>query len=471
MTAVALFLSAAFAQSTMLPAPAATQRQTVIEHATVHTAVADQAALTDAFVVLQGDRIVSVGQGAPATIDGKPIAADALRIDGTGRHVTPAFISSATTLGLIEVQAVRATDDTSEFGPFHPEVSAWVAVNPDSNLFPVARLGGVLLAWVFPQGGQVCGETSLVRLNGWTNEQMTVVPDAGTFIQWPATEPAPSWYASTSAKEQEAQRVKALRRFDDFFDAAAAANRARAADPSLPLDARFHRLADVLAGERPLLISAASAGQIESAVLWATQRKLRPIIVGGQGAEAVADLLVQHQIPVIVLGTLQLPRFAHLPYDEPYTLPGRLAARGIRVAIACGDEPSNDRNIAHHAAMAAAFGMSREQAIAAITRVPAELCGAADRYGTIAPARSATLLLHSGDPLEVTSSVIGAWIDGSPVQLESHQTLLRDKYERKYRDDSQPAAQGGAQRAPQSAAPSAKTVTAPSAGPTAASPR
>jgi imidazolonepropionase-like amidohydrolase len=239
----------------------------------------------------------------------------------------------------------------------------------------------------------------------------------------------------------------------------------------LPLDARYDQLADVLAGERPLLISAASAGQIESAVLWATQRKLRPVIVGGQGAEAVADLLAQHQIPVIVLGTLHLPRFAHLPYDEPYSLPGRLAARGIRVAIACGDEPSNDRNIAHHAAMAAAFGMPREQAIAAITRVPAELCGAADRYGTIAPARSATLLLHSGDPLEVTSSVIGAWIDGSPVQLESHQTLLRDKYERKYRGDSQPAAQGTTPRAPQSAPASAKPVTAPTAGPTAASPR
>lgn len=462
MAMIPLMLAATLAQSTMLPAPAATQRQTVIEHATVHTAIAAQPPLTDGFVVLQGDRIVGVGQGAPHAADGQPIAADAVRIDGSGKHITPAFISSATTLGLIEVQAVRATDDTSEFGPFHPEVSAWVAVNPDSSLFPVARLGGVLLAWVFPQGGQVCGETSLLRLNGWTNEQMTIVPDAGTFMQWPATEPAPSWYASTSAKEQERQRVKSLRRFDDFFDAAAAAIRARAADPSLPLDARFSRLADVLTGERPLLISAASAGQIESAVLWATARKLRPVIVGGQGAEAVADLLVQHQVPVIVLGTLQLPRFAHQAYDEAYTLPARLAARGIRVAIACGDEPSNDRNIAHHAAMAAAFGMPREEALAAITRIPAELCGAADRYGTIAPARSASLLLHSGDPLEVTSSVTAAWIDGSPVQLESHQTLLRDKYERKYRVDES----GAPAAAPQK--PSALTV--PSPRPTAPSP-
>ncbi|NBX36708.1 MAG: hypothetical protein EBR10_05740 [Planctomycetes bacterium] len=460
MTTTALIIAAAIAQSTLLPAPPATQRQTVIEHATVHTAVAGQAALVDAFVVMQGDQVVSVGQGTPTAIDGQPIAADALRIDGTGRHVTPAFISSATTLGLIEVQAVRATDDTSEFGPFHPEVSAWIAVNPDSNLFPVARLGGVLLAWVFPQGGQVCGESSLVRLNGWTNEQMTVVPDAGTFIQWPATEPAPAWYASTSAKEQEKQRVKALRRFDDFFDNAAAAIRARTADPSLPLDARFNRLADVLAGERPLLIAAASAGQIESAVLWARQRNLRPVIVGGQGAEAVADLLVQHQVPVIVLGTLQLPRFAHQPYDEAYTLPARLVARGIRVAIACGDEPSNDRNIAQHAAMAAAFGMPREEALAAITRVPAELSGAADRYGTIAAGRSATLLIHSADPFEVTTSVTAAWIDGSPVQLESHQSLLRDKYERKYQGNDG-ASRGTTQVRPEQPA----AVTAPAARP------
>jgi imidazolonepropionase-like amidohydrolase len=462
MTLAPLLVASTLAQSTMLPAPSATQRQTVIEHATVHTAVAGQSALPDGFVVLQGDRIVCVGQGAPHVADGQPIDADAIRIDGGGKHITPAFISSATTLGLIEVQAVRATDDRSEFGPFHPEVSAWIAVNPDSSLFPVARLGGVLLAWVFPQGGQVCGESSLLRLNGWTNEQMTIVPDAGTFIEWPATEPAPSWYASTSAKEQERQRVKSLRRFDDFFDAAAAAIRARAADPSLPLDARYNSLADVLAGERPLLISAASTGQIESAVLWAIQRKIRPVIVGGQGAEAISDLLVKHQVPVIVLGTLQLPRFAHQSYDDSYTLPARLAARGIRVVIACGDEPSNDRNIAHHAAMAAAFGMPREEALAAITRNPAELCGVADRYGTIAAARSATLLLHSGDPFEVTSSVTAAWIDGSPVQLQSHQTLLRDKYERKY--------QGDATGAPQTAPNKPSAVTAPAMRPTAPNP-
>ena len=335
---------------------------------------------------------------------------------------------------------MRATDDRTEFGPFHPEVAAWLAVNPDSNLIPVARLGGVLLALVFPQGGNVSGEASLIRLNGWTTDDLAVVPDAGTVLQWPSTEPAPRWITTKNAQEQEKERRITLRAFDDFFDAAQAYSKARAADPKLSVDLRFERLRDVLDGSRPLFIEAASAGQIESAILWSTRRGMKPILVGGKGAPAVVDLLLAHKVAVIVQGVLSLPRFAHEDYDSAYTLPARLAAKGIEVAIATGDEPSNDRNLVHHAAMAASFGMPREDALAAITRVPAQLCGVGDRYGVIVVGYSATLLLHDGDPLEVKSSVRSAWLDGRSIELTSHQTELKEKYEQKYAPKSGAAA-------------------------------
>ncbi len=433
---LSVIASGLLAQSTLTPAPAAPSIPTIIEHATIHTAVAGAAAIEDGFVIIDRETIIAVGTGTPRGPNDSPPPANATRVDATGMHLTPGFISTATTLGLIETQQVRATDDRTEFGRFHPEVSAWLAINPDSNLIPVARLGGVLLALVFPQGGNVSGEASLIRLNGWTTEDLAVVRDAGTILRWPATETAPRWYTSKNADEQEKDRRNTLRAFNDFFDAAQAYSRARTADSALPIDLRFERLRDVLDGSRPLFIEAASTGQIESAILWSTARGMKPIIVGGQGAPAVADLLIAHQVPVIVQGVLKLPRFAHGDYDSAYSLPARLAAKGITVAIATGDEPSNDRNLVHHAAMAAAFGLSREDAIASITRVPAQLCAVQDRYGVIVVGHSATILLHDGDPLQVTTNVKRAWIDGRPIDLDSHHTLLKTKYDRKYQESN-----------------------------------
>ena len=209
--------SAVIAQSTIVPtAPQTTP--IIIEHATIHTAVRGAPVIDDGFVVIVDGKIVSIGSGSPRGASGGSPPDNATRINATGLHMTPGFISTATTLGLIETGQVRATDDRTEFGTFHPEVSAWVAINPDSNLLPVARLGGVLLALVYPQGGSVSGEASLIRLNGWTTEDLTVVPDAGTVLRWPATEPAPRWYTTKNAAEQEKERRVALRAIDDFFD-------------------------------------------------------------------------------------------------------------------------------------------------------------------------------------------------------------------------------------------------------------
>lgn len=437
--ALALALQGILGQSTVVPAPSA-PGPTVIEHATIHTACAGAEPITDGFIVLINGEIAAIGSGSPRESDWAQLPQVPTRIDARAMHVVPGYVSSATTIGLVETLQVRATDDRTELGAFHPEVQAWVCVNPDSQLLPVARMGGVLLAHIFPLGGSVSGEASLIRLDGWTTESIAVTKDSGTVIRWPATEPAPAWFTSKRADEQELDRKRELAAIDRFFDSAREYSTARAADPSLKIDLRFERLRDVLAGERPLFIEAASAGQVESSVLWALKRGMKPVILGGEGCVLVADLLAANHVPVIVNGVLQLPRFAHDDYDSSYSLPGRLAKLGVEVAIATGDEPSNDRNIANHAAMACAFGMPAEVALAAITRVPARLAGAGQRYGTLEVGKSATLLLLDGAPLEATTHVKQAWIDGRAIQLESHQTQLRDKYRQKY---EQPAPREG----------------------------
>ncbi|MGA1400859.1 MAG: amidohydrolase family protein, partial [Phycisphaerales bacterium] len=153
----------------------------------------------------------------------------------------------------------------------------------------------------------------------------------------------------------------------------------------------------------------------------------------GPGTLEVADLLAERDIPVIVDGVHRLPRHRHDRPFEPFELAGKLHTKGVRVAIATAEEPAHERNLPHQAATAAAHGLPTETALAAITRVPAEIVGIADRYGSLGPGRSATLLVLDGPPLEITSAPVAAYIDGRPIDLSSRQSRQREKYLEKYR--------------------------------------
>lgn len=444
--ACALVAGRASAQSAQVPAPPQA-RPVLVTGVTLECVAGSTEPIAGGHVLFDAGRIVSVGAGAPdmAAINARRASAgqraidtaSCETIDGKGLRVLPGYISTSTALGLVETLQVKATDDRAETGEFHPETRAAVAVNPDSDLIPVARLGGVLSALVFPEGGLMCGQASLIRLDGWTVEDLAVKPDAGLVIRWPATEPAPRWATSRDPDRQEEERAKALRSIETFVQRAKAYIAARDADPTIAPDIRYERMRTALAGQTPVLIEASSAGQIESAVLWATSHGMRTVIVGGQGATEVADLLRAKDVPVIVTGVMRLPRFEHEPYDAPFTLPARLSKAGLRVAIATGDEPSQDRNLAQHAATAMAHGLPRHLALAAITSEPARIAGmgegSADALGVLAPGARATVMLIAGDPLDLRSQVRQAWIDGRAVDLTSRQTRLRDKYSEKYR--------------------------------------
>jgi len=432
-------------QSAQIPAPPQS-KPVLITGVTLEGLAGAVEPVKDGHVLFDAGRIVSVGAGKPdlsainsaRTKAGAPAidAAACETVDGTGMRVLPGYISMATALGLVETLQVKATDDRAETGQFHPETRASIAINPDSDLIPVARMGGVLGAVVFPEGGLMCGQASLIRLDGWNVDDLALMPDAGLVIRWPATEPAPRWATSRDADKQDEERTKTLQSINSFVEQAKAYVAARDADPTIAPDIRFERMRTAMRGQTPVFIEASSAGQIESAVLWATKLGMRPVIVGGQGAPEVADLLRARDVPVVVTGVMRLPRFEHEPYDAPYTLPARLAALGIRVAIATGDEPSNDRNLAQHAAMAAAYGMPRDLAIAAITREPARIVGLGSgdgALGTLAPGARASIILVEGDPLDLRSTVRKAWIDGRAIELASRQTRLRDKYQEKFR--------------------------------------
>lgn len=369
-----------------------------------------------------------------------PLGADAVVIDLKGKHVYPGLISAHSTLGLVELGMVRQTVDLSELGELTPEATAAIAFNPDSAAVPVARGNGVLVTTTFPGGGLLPGRASVMQLDGWTNADMTLRAEAGPVVAWPQQRGNGGFggfrrgrRGAAAAEDGNDATAKARARIDDAFVAAREWLDAHAADAGQPTDIRLAALTLALRGEVPVFVLADELEQIESAVLWAARRHLRAVVVGGRDAVQCAALLREHDVPVVVDGVHELPRREDSAYDEPFTLPARLAAAGVNFCIATGQDFSFERNLPYHAATAAAFGLGADRALRAITLDAAKILGVGDRLGSLEVGKDATLLVTDGDPLELTTKIDLAFVAGRQVDLRSKQTELAKKYRERYR--------------------------------------
>ena len=380
------------AQSRQVPAPAQS-RPVAVVNATVHNPPKDadgteEIVLEDGHVLFADGRILKVGTGDPGDLTGYDI------LDAEGLHVYPGLIAGPTQLGLVETLQVDATDDRRELNNEHPEIAAWIAINPDSDLIPVTRSSGILTALVFPSGATIGAQPSAIRLDGWTTEDLVIDRSLGVMVNWPLIHPVNSRWSRRSRSDQTNRSREQIAAIDKFFDDAEAWNQARAADPTVPFNARFAALAPVLEGEEPVFMDASRASQIESAVAWARNRGLEVIIVGGSDAASCAELLAEHEIPVMLRGTHRLPLNRHDPHDSPFTTPETLRAAGVLFSIGNADsEPAHERGLGHHAATAAAHGLPRGTALRSVTLSPAEIVGIDDELGSLEAGKAATLLV------------------------------------------------------------------------------
>ncbi len=427
-----LAAASAFAQD-LTPRGQVPDHPIAITGATIHTMVEGTEPIEGGYVLFENGRITDIGSGEQMFIGTTRI------IDGAGMHVYPGLIAAGTRLGLAEIGAVRAMRDYAEVGSIKPEVRAVVAVNPDSTLLPVARTNGILLVGTFPSGGLVSGQAGVIRLDGWTWEDMTANANAGVVMSWPSIRQGHRTFGGGQSLTESAVRQR-LGAIDRLFDTAEAYRDAKAADPSTPVDLRMEAMLHLLPTaeqQKPLIITADDVERIQSAVTWAAGRGLKVVIRGGRDAPMLAELLKKHDVPVIVRGTNAFPRRSDSPVDEAFTLPARLNAAGVRWCLAPRDPDEHVRNLPYEAALAVAYGrrmgFDENDAIASITRSAAEILGIGDRYGTLEVGKSATLLLTDGTPLEMTTTIETAFIDGARVDLSNKQTVLRDKYTEKYR--------------------------------------
>lgn len=421
-------------------------RPVAIINATVHPV--SSPAIDNGFIFF--DRGEISGIGAVGTIDpGKLTAEGWTVIDAKGKHVYPGLFAPYTQLGLIEIAAVRATLDMGEVGPATPETRAVVAVNPDSTLMPVARSNGVLLAGVFPEtnsrnlisyfggpGGLVPGRAGVIRLDGWTWENMTISDDAGLVIDWPQARPVAAWWMDKTEAEQQKDIDRAVRIIDDLVTNARIYAAARKADPPAPADIRLEAMRALFeegAARRPVFIHATEYDQIQQAVTFANRHGLKCVIVGGRDAPLCADLLKRHNVAVIIPGTVSFPKRDDQPYDDAFTLPKRLDDTGVTWCLGSGEEAAHERNLPYAAAMAVAFGLDHEKALRSITLAPAEILGVNGKYGSIDAGKSATVFIADGDILEVSTNVERAFIDGREIVLSDKQKVLDWKYREKYK--------------------------------------
>jgi imidazolonepropionase-like amidohydrolase len=389
--------------------------------------------ISNGTIVFRDGKIVSVGAGPPALSDAKVV-------DLRGKHVYPSLLPAVTVLGLVEIQSVRATVDTTELGEINPQARADYAMNFDSELLPVARSGGILVAGVSPTGGIVSGSAAVMRLEGWTREDATLRAPAAISIVWPDLRIDRSPAARFSVRLQEKRRDEAVQKLKEVFAEAAAYSRARGAEgkagvPRHDLDPKLEALTPAIEGKIPVIVFSHTVAQIRAALAWSKENNIKVVLCGAEDGWRVADEIAKANVPVLV-ETLPLPRRADEPYDAAFANPAALAKAGVRVAFNAGataGEAPNARNLNHQAAAAVAYGFPREKAIEAMTLEPARILNVADRLGSLAPGKDATLIVTDGDILDLRTSVVAAYLDGKALDLSDKQKKLYERYRKRPR--------------------------------------
>ena len=362
------------------------------------------------------------------------------RINAKGKHVYPGLITANTRLGLVEINAVRATRDFAELGDVKPNIRAEVSINPDSELLPVARANGITMAHTIPSGGLIAGTSALITLDGWTWEDLTYKAPVGLYIDWPFMGIRKGRFVIKSEKEQLKERDERLAKIRDTFAQARAYMKAKEAEgqkgtPYHGSDLRLDAMIPVLKKEMPILLHTHGIKQIQAALDWAIDEDLKVILLSGPDVRFATDLLKENDIAVIYEGTLTTPSRRWEPYDTPFRTPLNLFEAGVTFCISGSGrtfEAAHERNLPYQAAMAAAYGLPKEEALKAVTLYPAQILGVGDRVGSIEIGKDATLIVTNGDPLEIMTNVEMEFIQGRKIDLSSRHTELYEKYKTKY---------------------------------------
>jgi|TARA_B110000208_G_scaffold150626_1_gene181932 imidazolonepropionase-like amidohydrolase len=354
-------------------------------------------------------------------------------IDATGQHIYPGFIVANSTLGLIEIDAVRATDDDQEIGTWNPHIRSLIAYNAESKVVESMRPNGVLLAQVTPRGGRISGTSSVVQLDAWNWEDAVIKSDNGIHLNWPSILSRGRWrLGEDRGLKSNPKYSSQVAEIDSYFKGAKANSNTTEGLQNLPLAA----MKGLFDSSKTLFIHVNTEKAIMDAVEFTKQQALtKVVIVGAYEAFKVADYLKENKIAVLLQRVHSRPNNDDNDYDLPFKMASLLVKAGITVGLeTSGDmERMNSRNLPFYAGTTAAYGLTKEQALQLITLNTAKILGIDSNYGSLEVGKSATLFISKGDALDMrTNHLTNAFIDGRKISLETHQTELWKRYSKKY---------------------------------------
>ena len=424
---ILVMFCASFAIAQQTPASKET-KDIAIMGATAH--IGNGTVIENSVIVISNGKIVTIGNA-----DSTPVTLQAVDvIDAKGKHVYPGFIATNSSLGLVEVDAVRASDDKSELGNINPNVRSQIAYNAESKVVESMRPNGVLIAQVAPSGGRISGTSSIMQLDAWNWEDATIKADDGIHLNWPSSFSRGRWWMGESRglkpNPDYADQVKEL--VDFVTESKAYLNGNRQIK-----NLRYGALEGLFDGTQNLYVHVDDEKGITDAVNFAKNNDIKNmVIIGGYNAYLVTDLLKSNNVPVLVTDTHELPSLEDDDYDLPYKNPKLLTDAGVLVGIQNG-EPANfqTRNLPFYAGQVVGQGMDKEEALKLITSNTAKILGIDNNYGTLEIGKSATLFISEGDALDMrTNQLTHAFINGRAISLETHQTELWHRYEGKYKE-------------------------------------
>ncbi|GAA0893474.1 amidohydrolase family protein [Fulvivirga kasyanovii] len=352
-------------------------------------------------------------------------------IDCTGLSVYPGMIEGGSRLGLVEVGSDARTRDYNEIGDVIPQMKALTAINPNSVLIPVTRISGVTTALTVPDGSLFPGTAALVNLHGYTPDQMYAGFEA-VVLSFPSTGKRGRW-DSRSEEDIKKDAEKALKQLNDAWEKAVAyyqidsAIRAKNSKENMEYYPEMENLLPVVRGEKTLLVEVNAANDIKAAIEWVADKDVKVVFSGVSEGWRVAEELAEAKIPVIAGPVLNIPNREYDRYDRSYANPGIMHKAGVKVAIKTADA-ENVRNLPYNAGFAATYGMGKEEALKAITIVPAEIFGVADKLGSLEKGKIANVFVTDGDPFETKTQVRHLFIQGWKIPMESRQTKLYDEF-------------------------------------------
>jgi len=392
-----------------------------LTNATIETVT--KGTIQNGTLIIKDGKILGLGTDAI-------VPEDAMTINCAGMTIYPGLIDGGTKLGLSEVGSISLTQDYNEIGDITPHMQALTAVNPNSVSIPITRTNGVTTVLTMPSGGIFPGTAALINLNGYTPEQM-FAGFKGMIVSYPTSGKSSRW-DRRSDEDRKKEEEKKLAKLNDVWEQArlyAKIDSAAQTNPAMrpEYNPEMAAMLPVIQGTMPVLLEVNKAKDIESAIKWVEENNINAIFTGVAEGWRVADKLAKAKIPVVTGPVLRTPTRNADKYDRPYANAGLMLKAGVKVALRT-NEIENVRNLPFNAGFAAAYGMGKEEALKAVTIVPAEIFGVAKDLGSLEKGKSATLFVTNVDAFETKTQVKYLFIDGYHVAMDSRQIQLKEEF-------------------------------------------